>query len=122
MLKLTGGSEQKIIDALWNSEKALKPSEVKSLLKDDLAYSTVKTVLERLFEKDVLKREKIGNAYLYSPKQSREKFAVKSLKDIFQKILDSYGSLAISQFAETIKNDPEHKDLLKEFLDKQNEE
>ncbi len=117
MLKLTGSLEQKIINILWDSNTPLKPSEVQGLLQDKLAYSTVKTVLERLHEKGMLKREKSGNAFAYSPSQTKEESANKSLKDMFQGILNSYGSLAISQFAETIKADPEHKDLLKKFLE-----
>jgi predicted transcriptional regulator len=117
MLKLTGGLEQKIIDILWNSDTSLKPSEVQTLLNGDLAYSTIKTVLERLHEKGMLKRKKIGNAFTYSPNKTKEELASANLKDIFQGILNSYGSLAVSQFAETIKNDPEHKDLLKKFLE-----
>lgn len=117
MLKLTGSLEQKIIDILWNSETSLKPSEVQMLLKGDLAYSTIKTVLERLHEKGILQRKKVGNAFSYFPKQTKEESASENLKDMFQGILNSYGSLAVSQFAETIKNDPDHKDLLKKFLE-----
>ena len=37
-----------------------------------LAYTTVMTVLDRLWRKDYLERRRSGRAYLYSAKRSRE--------------------------------------------------
>ncbi len=118
MLKsLTGELEQEVINILWSADKSLKPVEVKGLIKKDLSYSTIKTVLSRLFEKGFLKRKKDGNVFMYSPKITKGQYVSKNLKNVFQSILGSYGHLAISQFVESIKDDKENRDLLKKYLE-----
>lgn len=117
MLKsLTGNLEQEVINVLWDTDKPLKPSEVKINVKKDLSYSTIKTVLERLAEKGFLKRKKDGNVFKYSPKITKDEYASKNLKNIFQNIIGSYGPLALSQFVESIKGNKKNRDLLKKYL------
>jgi len=118
MLKsLTGNLEQQVINVIWAANKPLKPSEVKILIEKDLSYSTIKTVLERLAEKGFLKRKKDGNVFIYSPKITKNEYASKNLKNVFENIISYYGHLAISQFVQSIKNDKDSRDLLKKYLE-----
>lgn len=64
-----GPLELKVLGVL-NRESNLSVSDIQSSLKrqgHDLAYTTVMTVLVRLFNKDLVIRQKEGRQFLYSP-------------------------------------------------------
>ena len=121
MLKLTGSLEQEVLNVLIDSKKPLKPIEVQEKLKKNLAYTTVLTILQRLFKKGLVDREQRKNAYAYFPVKSIAKTTKDNLNNVFSGLVDSYGDLAISQFFETIEKDPKQKDLLTRYLNKLNE-
>jgi predicted transcriptional regulator len=52
---------------LWAADRPLIPAEVQAALSDDLAYTTVMTILVRLTDKGVIERAKVGRAYAYRP-------------------------------------------------------
>lgn len=116
MLRLTGELEQLVLRILKDQNKPLKPADVQELIKPykNLAYTTVMTVLKRLYEKHLLKRAKQGTAYTYSFLKSD--ISETNLKTIFDDLLDSYGNLAISNFFDSANTKPEHKKMLKEYL------
>jgi len=117
MLKLTGNLEQEIMDILWRQKDGLRPTEVQEKLRGTLAYTTVNTILQRLCQKKILSRKKMGNTFIYTPKLSKENYAQQTLQSLYSGILQSYGSLAVSHFLESIDSTPEHRRLLQEYLD-----
>ncbi len=117
MLKLTGNLEQEVMNMLWEAQTPLKPSEVQARFPEPLAYTTVMTIMLRLFRKGILKRQKDGNAFRYSPKMSKDEYADSTLDKVYKGILAAYGSLAISHFIESVNNDPEHRRLLQKYLE-----
>lgn len=92
------------MEVLWTSQKPLKPADVLLKLKKKYAYTTIMTVLKRLADKKVVKRQVSGNAYVYSPVQKKNKFACQCLDDLFARILKSYGSLATDSFRRVSKS------------------
>jgi predicted transcriptional regulator len=116
MLKLTGKLEQEIMNVLWESKTALKPAEVQERLDGELAYTTVMTIMQRLHKKGLLKREKSGNAFEYTPAVSKVEEAKHNLASLYKGLLDAYGPLAISHFMESVQDDPKYRKLLKDFL------
>ncbi|MFB9235566.1 BlaI/MecI/CopY family transcriptional regulator [Plantactinospora siamensis] len=60
-----GALERQVMAVLTAADGALSPAEVRARLGDDLAYTTVMTVLARLFGKGLLTRHRDGRAYLY---------------------------------------------------------
>lgn len=76
-------SEWQIMTALWESNPATAREIVEKLPeKTQWAYTTVKTMLSRLVNKEAVKEKKVGNVSVYSPEISRDlarKSAVKSL-------------------------------------------
>lgn len=115
--KLFGSLEQQIIDILWDAKKPLKPMEVLKQLKGKYAYTTVMTVLKRMSDKKVLTRKKEGKAYLYFPVSCKDKYIKNSLNDLYGSLVSTYGELAISQFVNSVKNNQEDINLLKQFID-----
>jgi predicted transcriptional regulator len=68
-----GPLEARVLDALW---ARACPSSVRDLQQafPGVAYTTLMTTLDRLHRKGVLAREKQGRAFVYAPRESRERF------------------------------------------------
>ncbi|EKE14890.1 MAG: hypothetical protein ACD_12C00253G0002 [uncultured bacterium] len=115
-----GMLESRIMKCLWG--KNLKTvREVFECLKKErkIAYTTVMTVMGRLVEKGVLRRQLDGKTYYYEPVRSRENFFKKSSQKIIKDLIKDYGEVAIAQFIDTLEEiNPEKIKLLKNKLKK----
>jgi predicted transcriptional regulator len=60
-----GSLEAAVLDQLWGHPDGATPAVIMDGLDSDLAYTTVMTVLTRLWEKGLAHRERQGRAYLY---------------------------------------------------------
>jgi predicted transcriptional regulator len=72
-----GDLEADIMGRLWLRDR---PTTVRDVLNDlrqerPLAYTTVMTVMDKLYRKGWLSREREGRAFLYSPVASREEYS-----------------------------------------------
>lgn len=69
-----GELEAAVMDVLWDQSGWLTPGEVHQALGWDrpLAYTTVLTILVRLWRKERLERQRDGRAHVYRALQSRE--------------------------------------------------
>ncbi|PCI24245.1 CopY family transcriptional regulator [Candidatus Peregrinibacteria bacterium] len=112
MKKLLGTLEEKIMNILWKSTVALKPREVLEKLEKSSAYTTIMTVMSRLYQKEYLEREKKGNSFYYTAKKSQKDFLSKNVKEVFRNLVETHGNLIISEFVESIKD---QKDAMKEL-------
>ena len=94
--------ENAVMDVLWDANAPLTPRDVQSLLPAHRAveYTTVMTVLARLWKKGRLERERRGRAYAYVPVRTRSEHAAKRMEEI----LDAAGdrSIALARFAEQL--------------------
>lgn len=63
----TGALEQEVLVHLWALGQPATPAEVLAELDDDLAYTTVMTILTRLWQKDLVVRTRAGRAFAYEP-------------------------------------------------------
>jgi len=89
-------NEVKISDAEWEIMRIVwdKPnltgSEIVDLIspKRDWNYRTVKTLISRLVTKGVLKYDKKGNTYYYSPAISKKVFMRKESQSFIRKVFD----------------------------------
>ncbi|MFE4251971.1 BlaI/MecI/CopY family transcriptional regulator [Streptomyces sp. NPDC056910] len=62
-----GELEASVLAALWAAETPLTPGEVQRALADDLARTTVTTILTRLHAKGTVTRDRAGRGYAYRP-------------------------------------------------------
>ena len=60
-----GTLEQEVVAALCAAGGPLTPGQVRDELGGDLAYTTVMTVLARLYDKGAVTRTRAGRAYAY---------------------------------------------------------
>lgn len=91
-----GGLENLILNAIWNNDNLeinlLSVSNIQEKLnklnvKKKWAYTTVKTVMDRLVEKGMIDRVKLGKKYLYKSIVQKEDLVRKAImklsKDFF---------------------------------------
>lgn len=71
-----GDLEAAIMDVMWAARGPLRVREVADELNQNrpLAFNTVQTVMENLFRKGWLNRQKSGRAYWYVTVRSREDY------------------------------------------------
>ena len=62
-----GSLESEVLAALWASGEPLTPSQVVDTLGSGLAYTTIVTVLTRLVDKGVVRRDPKGRTFQYTP-------------------------------------------------------
>lgn len=106
--------EARVLNVLWEDPEGLIPREVHERLPGGrpLAYTTVNTVLTRLWEKGVLRRRKQGLAYVYRPKESRAEYSARRMNEILKMSGDHKEALA--SFLESI--DPKDRVQLRRML------
>lgn len=102
--KVLGPLEAEIMRLLWASSDALSVREVLAHLNrnrpQELAYTTVMTVLSRLAEKEILRRRQEGRGFVYEP-------AVRDAAGIaVRDVLRDFGDAAVAQFLDHAKADP----------------
>ena len=109
-----GELEAVIMDRLWEWGKpALVRELVDDLRKDrTIAYTTVMTVMDNLYRKGWLTRERDGRAWRYSAALSRESYTAQAMNDALSGSTDRAGALA--RFVEQI--DPEDAQALSDVL------
>lgn len=105
-----GHLEKQIMDILWIYKKA-STREILTKLQTEkkLAYTTVATILQRLYDKGLLDRKEVKIGYEYSPKVSKERYSKDIAKSFLNKFIDSFGDTAITSFAESIDTLPKKK-------------
>jgi len=79
-----GELESAIMDVVWASDRAYLVREVRERLSYNraLAYTTVMTVMNILYGKGVLCREKQGRAWRYWPAESREEHDARLMAEV----------------------------------------
>ena len=76
------------------------------------AYSTVKTMLDRLVEKGYVKSRRVGNVYEYSPKVRRGAAVARTIDDLADRVLAGSISPLIHRLVERRRlNDDEIREL-----------
>ncbi|MET8612559.1 BlaI/MecI/CopY family transcriptional regulator [Streptomyces misionensis] len=62
-----GELESGVLAVLWAADRPLTARQVRDGLPGDLAYTTVLTILSRLYDKGMLVRRPEGRGYAYAP-------------------------------------------------------
>lgn len=81
-----GTLEHQALDAVWRLGRA-SVKDVRHALDDTPAYTTVMTVMDRLYKKGVLERELEGRAYVYSAPASSEQLQSSLVMGLLSRLL-----------------------------------
>lgn len=95
-----GPLEQKITQIFWKNACMDVSSVQKSLQKtgNKLAYTTVMTVMNRLVDKNVLKKELKGKQYCYSVIKDKKKFVKDLVNQTISNFVNKFGEEAVVAF------------------------
>lgn len=89
-----GSLEADVLRALWDSETPATPAEVLEALGTDLAYTTVMTILIRLWKKDLVERERRGRAYAYRAIVTEADLTARRMRAMLDRSQDREGALS----------------------------
>ena len=113
-----GELEARIMDILWRSEAPMTPRDVHDVLarnhRTRLAYTTVMTILVRLWDKGMLDRQPQGRAFAYSPVSDRETWTAERMRDLLRAAGD--GGTALVHFVQSM--DAREKQQLRRALER----
>ncbi|WP_300343157.1 BlaI/MecI/CopY family transcriptional regulator [Nesterenkonia sp.] len=89
-----GDLERSVMSLLWDSGQRLSANEVCEQLDEDLAVTTVLTVLSRLEKKGLVQRERTTRPHRYAATASREEHTVQMLNEVLGTVPDREAVLA----------------------------
>jgi len=105
-----GELETQILKQIWIQQECSAREVLNEISKErEIALTTVSTILERLFEKGVIIRKKVGGRVKYLPKISEKIYTTKIVKQFMNKLINSFGEVAITSFASGIEELPVEK-------------
>jgi predicted transcriptional regulator len=111
--RAAGALEAEVMTVLQRAGRPLNAADVQSLLSDDLAYTTVVTILSRMHAKGLLTREKEGRSFRYSPVSDEPGLVARRMHRTMAAEPDRQAVLA--RFVDTLSDQDEQ--LLRDLLD-----
>lgn len=106
-MRQLGQLEAAVMDRVWD---AGRPVLVRDVLDDlqrdrDLAYTTVMTVMDNLYRKGFVLRERQGRAFQYTPAQSREEHTASVMEAVLVGSSSGDRTATLMHFVEQIDSD-----------------
>lgn len=121
MVKNIGPLERKILEILWERKEA-SAREITSVLEkqgERRAYSTIRTIINRLVEKRIIGQRmyKKERMYLYYPIISKDELEKSIINHVIGDLLKRFGKSAISYLSEELSDTDEEIEKIKSKLD-----
>ena len=111
-------SEFTLMEALWAMGRGTATDAQQALEAGrGWAYSTVKTMLDRLVAKGHVKARRVGNVYEYSPKTQRPTVVQRAIDDVAKRLLGGSVAPVIERLIEQRKLTLEEAKELRKLLD-----
>ncbi|SCF92059.1 Predicted transcriptional regulator [Streptomyces sp. DconLS] len=97
-----GELESDVLAALWAADGPLTARDVRGRLKGDLAYTTVLTILSRLYDKGMLARHREGRGHAYEPVRDEASHTAQRMHSLLKGGSDREAALArfVSELSE----------------------
>ena len=108
-----GSLESEVLAALWSADRPLNPGDVLEVAGIDVAYTTVMTILSRLWQKGLVDRERSGRAYVYTPRISEADLAASRMHEQLARAGDR--EAALGRFVGALSRRDER--ILRKLLD-----
>ncbi len=118
--KVFGELEAAIMACLWRRGQGTVSEVFKELTTQrEIAYTTVKTIMERLAEKGFLHCDGRQRAYVYTPTQSREAFVRQVSDAVLSGLFEDFGAtISAHLLEETVRQcDLDDLDRLQALID-----
>src|SRR5947209_4098486 len=89
--------EQHVMDIIWAHQTCSVREIAEELSKErTIAYTTVLTIAQRLYDKGLVNRKEDGKAHVYLPKISKENYTKTIAKSFVKKFIGSFGDVGIA--------------------------
>ena len=111
--RANGERVAEVLAVLQHAGEPLIPGEVAERLGGELAYSTVVTILTRMYAKELLTRTSRGRAYAYAPVTDEDGFAARRMRSVLDERPDR--EAVLSRFVDELSRTDE--ELLRQLLD-----
>ncbi|WP_052432585.1 BlaI/MecI/CopY family transcriptional regulator [Streptacidiphilus carbonis] len=92
--RAAGELEGDVLGVLWAASGALTAAQVNEALPGDLAYTTVMTILARLYDKGMLTRQRVGRGYAYTPVRDEAEHTAEQMVSLLEHGSDREAVLA----------------------------
>ena len=113
-MKALSELEQEVMNIVWEcGDCSVRDVLERINKKKKLAYTTIATILQRLYDKGIVVRTNKDVIIYYSPKLTKENYSKSMARSFIAKFFNSFGEAAIASFAESIEKLPRSK---KEYL------
>lgn len=124
LCRLLGHREACIMEVLWGRRDVTVREILRAISKEEeLAYTTVMTITDRLWKKGLLERRKEGKTYYYTPKSTKESFVTSCLRKVFDCFAPDMNRAALSHFVDSLATtQPELLEELEQMLRDRGEE
>ncbi|MEM2929509.1 MAG: BlaI/MecI/CopY family transcriptional regulator [Thermoproteota archaeon] len=119
-----GPLETSIIEVMWSAKQPLTVREVYEKLRrrKRIAYTTVMTTMDRLYEKGLLDRRvekgRGGILYMYWPKFEKHSFKKSAVHEVLNSLMENFGDIVASYLVERLSSDEKEFKDLKDKLEK----
>ncbi|GIK37462.1 MAG: transcriptional regulator [Chloroflexota bacterium] len=112
-----GELEARLMEAVWALDEP-DVQDVIDYLDGNLNYKTTMTVLNRLVDKKVLNRRKVGRAFVYQAIASRDELLARVFDQVVRGMFgDDFRHIAVTQMIETAESiDPQLLDNIADLI------
>ncbi len=115
--QILGELESKVMKVVWDKSSCTAKDVLDALEADRKpAYTTIGTILNRLYRKGLLTRTRRGKAFLYQPTISQKEFTERITRDVLVGLLKDEGRPILSTFVDLLSDNKEQLEELKDLL------
>ncbi len=104
--QILGELESKVMKVVWD-QCGCTAKDVLDALEPDKkhAYTTIATILQRLYQKGLVTRTRRGKAFFYKPMISQEEFTERITRDVLAGLMKEKGRPILSTFVDLLSED-----------------
>ena len=116
-------AEWSIMRVVWDKQEVIVRDVFDALNeKEGWAQTTVRTMMERLVKKGMLKHKKIGPVYLYKPNVSHEQALTQSFREMVSRVTEGNLASLVAHAVESGQISDKELTELEELIRKRKEE
>lgn len=116
-----GELESKVMQVFWEKDDFTTIKEIHLKLKEErtIAYTTVQTIIDRLFHKGLLKRQPKGRSFIYASRINQDEFETVISNKVIDAIAGKLNNTSLAYFIEVLESGNKEKlEYLAELIDK----
>jgi predicted transcriptional regulator len=105
VVRYLGDQQAAVMDLFWHRESATVREVATELNKTRaLAYTTVLTLVSRLWSRGLLTRERDGRGFRYRGATSRDEFLARLSDELIDRLFDDFGAVAVARLGERLSS------------------